>query len=256
MLIVILLLIFVFLFGVMMIWVFVTLCKNPDSPTLVLIFDWKYRLLLHIRREYLYGLKSDPPTGYDFFYSRAMDFINNETNIKKPLIVRQDIANMLAYEGYIFHYFVECDEFTVPVYRRMWNDYRSGVYATKDYTSQEKLRKILPPEISTNEGAFIDFMKFVEEGWFDASTGMFLLGEKRITEDGTQVSKPGPRNYQYIGRAIYRICTRNRIPSPEKVFSSLWNIPAKTIKEWLRTNENETITEQIDKIVNSIISKK
>lgn len=256
MLIAILLLICVFLIGVFMIWALITSYKNPDSVVLKFILDWRYRLLLQIRRDYLYGRKCNPPTGHEFFYSRAMDYINNETNIKKPLLDRQDIANMLAYEGYIYHYFVECGDFTVPVYRRMWDDYRSGAYATKDYPSQEKLRKILPIEISTNEGAFTDFMKFVEVGWFDINTGMFILGETRIPENGAQVSEPTPRNHQYIGRAIYYICRRNSISSPEKVFAPLWGKEPKTIKEWLRTNENETITEQIDKIVCSILSKK
>lgn len=256
MLIVILILIFVSLTVVFVIWALITSIKNPDSEILVLTIDWKYRLLLQIRKEYLNGFKCNPPTGYEFFYSRAIDYIDNETNIKKPRLDRQDIANMLDYEGYIHHYFVECGDFTVPVYRRMWNDYRSGAYAIKDYPSQEKLRKILPLEISTNEGAFTDFWKFVEAGWFDINSGMFILSEKRSLENGTQAIESGTRNHQHIGRAIYYICRRNSISSPEKVFAPLWGKEPKTIKEWLRNNENETITEQIDKMVKLILSKK
>lgn len=254
MLIVILFLIIVLI--VALIWAVIATYKNPELGVLTFLFDWKYKTLWHIRRDYLNSLKSTPPTGYEFFKSRAMDYINNETNIKQPLLERQDIANMLTYEGYIYHYFVECGDFTVSVYRRMFTDYRSGDYATKDYPSQEKLRKLLPLEISTNEGAFTDFMKFVDAGWFDASTGMYIIGEKRISSDAEQVFESIPRNHQYIGRAIYRICTRNRIPSPEKVFGKLWDMPSKTIKEWLRTNTKETITQDIDSIVNSIITRK
>lgn len=255
MVIAILLTIFAFLIGTI-IWAVITFFKNPDSVALTFIFDYRYRLLLQIRRDYLSGRKCNPPTGYEFFYSRAMDYINNETNIRKSLRVRQDIANMLAYEGYIYHYFVECGDFTVSVYRRMWDDYRSGTYAIINYPCQEKLRKMLPLEISTNEGAFTDFWKFVEAGWFDKNTGMFILGEKFSPENDTQATESGARNYQYIGRAIYYICKRNSIPSPEKVFAPLWRIEPKKIKEWLRTNENETITIQIDNIVKSIISRK
>lgn len=215
----------------------------PDSTILNYIVNWKYRLLFHIRKDYLFGLKCNPPTGYDFFFSRALEVINNVFNIKKPLIEREDIVNMLKCEGYIHYYFTGYKDFTISVYRQMWDDYRSGVYATKNYTSLEKLLKILPLEISTNERAFNDFMKFVDAGWFDASTGMFLLG--------------GKRNLQHIGRAIWKICKRNSIPSPEKVFSTLWEgYEPKTIKEWLRTNQNETITEQIDNMVKEILSQK
>ena len=125
----------------------------------------------------------------------------------------------------------------------MCNDYRSGVYKRPDYYSKrENLKKILPLEISSSDGAFSDFMKFVDEGWFDATNGMYIIG--------------GNRNHQHIGRAIYWICKRNNISSPEKVFAPLWGKEPKTIKEWLRNNENETITEQIDKMVKLILSKK
>ena len=94
------------LFLISILWLAITLIINPTSKLLHLIISWKYRTLFNIRKDYLYGLRCNPPTCYEYFYSRALDILNNESNSKIPLVDRQDIANMLSFPDYIHHYFV------------------------------------------------------------------------------------------------------------------------------------------------------
>ena len=107
----------------------------------------------------------------------------------------------------------------------------------KEYDPIRVLKGVLPDEISSSEGAFTEFIKFVDKGWFDPATAMYVLA------DG--------RNKKFIGRAIYWICRRNGIPSPERVFAPLWRMKPETVKEWLRENN----TKRIDQIIDSILKE-
>ena len=237
----VILLAFVFLLSMSVIWILYEIFTDNESTALMIAINWKYRVLRKLREIYLHGLSLTPPNGYEFFVSRAIETINGENNKGMPMEDRMDLVNMVSVESYVHYYFVECGEFTGALYHRMWNDYRSGAYSKTDYSTIDKLRRVLPTAITSSERAFNDFLKFVNKGWFDPSTGMYILSEGR--------------NHQYIGRAIYWICRRNGIPSPEHVFADFWGTTEDKIRGWKRKNENESITDQVDKIVMSILKE-
>lgn len=215
----------------------ILLFTNPKSSFLAFILDWEYRALLYLRSMYLSGKRCNPPTGFDFFVSRVEEYVNSKG---KPYTVRQDLVNMMSREEFVDNYFNDDVPFDGKAYYQMRQDYRTGDYLTKSYDSEKELLRNLPVEIAASNEAYNLFICFVREGWFDERSGMFT----------DKVNK------QHIGRAIYWICKKSGITNPAKVFSKLWNIPDSTIKDWYRINKsNETITEDIDKIVDAIIKK-
>ena len=217
--------------------IMITLVRDPHNTMIVYLFSWKYRILRRIRSEYLWGLRRTPPNDYQYFHQGAINLIEKEH--VSHYDEAKDIICMLEAPQFIHYYFVDMGSFSGEVFHRMYTDFRTGVYCTRDYDLRTAMKKILPLEISTNEGAFNGFMKFVDAGWFDHE-GMFVLSDKR--------------DHQYIGRAIYWICKRNGIPAPEKVFAPFWNVEASKIKDWKRINKKETITESIDQKVFSILN--
>lgn len=220
--------------------------KDPFNTTYKYLMDWRFRKLKRLRGVYIQSLRNDPPTGYDFYKKSAERWLNKENENGKHNEDVQDICEMLSYPIFIDYYFDMQKEFSGILYHQMMEDYRSCVYSSQDYASISALREKLPKELSTNEGAFNDFIKFVNAGWFDKKTGMYIIGK----------DKPA-KNCQYIGRAFYKICKRNNlaIGRMEKVFALLWNTEDSKIKGWHRNNENETITNQIDDIVIQIIKQ-
>lgn len=215
----------------------ITMWRKPYNSAISYLFNWKYRILKRIRSDYLWGVRKTPPDDYQYFYQGAINLIEKEHI--SHLDEAKDIIHMLQAPQYIHYYFVDQGAFSGEVYHQMYTDYRSGVYCTRDYDTVVALKKKLPIEISTNERAFNDFMKFVDAGWFDKTTGMFILGNGR--------------NHQHIGRAIYWICYRNGIKNPGRVFSPLWEKMPETIRGWIHPSSNETITKGIDNIVFSIL---
>ena len=195
---------------------------------------------------YYWGQKNTPPNSYDFFLHQSASMLTDALNTQQPILdskssrLRQaeEIAEMLHRESYVKYYFTHYDFFSVIVYQRMRQDYRTGDYLKKDYSVEDKLKKILPSEIVSNEKAFCEFMKFVYAGWFDKETGLFLEGRAK----------------HKIGRAIYWICKRNNIPAPDKVFASFWKVEKDTVHDWCRYKSRDPhITEQDDKEVFTII---
>ena len=227
---------------------FVIFSKMPDNSFAVYIFDWEYRMLRKIRSQFLWGQKRNPPDSYDYFLCNAKSTLRESLLTQKPLVdsfesrARQaeEIASMLQKESFIRHFFSQFDSFSGAVYHCMRRDYRTGDYLKKDYSVEERLRKLLPAPIVANEKAFHDFMKLVYAGWFDKETGMYVL-----TQD---------RNRGHIGRAIKLLCNRNGIPVPERVFSGLFHEKESTIKEWIRANKyHKDISDQTDNEINAIL---
>ena len=219
------------------VFLFLLLLFDPWNTVVQYVANWKFRKLCEIRGLYLHGLHKDPPDCYAYFHEQAINCFYADLPYNQQDV--GDLVRMVDYEQYIHHYFTAFPSFSGHVYHSMWEDYRTGDYCRKDYASIEILKKNLPIEIASSPSAFADFTKFVDAGWFDNQTGMFILS------DG--------RQKQHIGRSIYWICKRNSISKPERVFAETFGCEAKTIKEWLRLNKNETITKQIDRTVFAIL---
>lgn len=219
---------------------FVFMLKNPQSSFIKWLVSWKYRQLRELRGEYVWGLQKDPPDSYEYFRNQAVHKLAS----KGAAHVREcdELCEMLSFPDYI-HYYLYRKEFSGKVYCQMEDDYRTGLFRTRNYQAINPLRECLPLAISTNEDAFNDFLKFVEAGWFNAETGMFILDKKE------------GRKKQHIGRAIYWICKRNGIAAPGRVFAPLFNMNTNTVCGWYRENDNETVTQNIDAIVLHILEK-
>ena len=206
---------------------------NKDCTFALFVVSWKFRKLWKIRGDYAWSIRKNPPDSYDFFQKRAVQSLYPHLKLyDEPA---EDIQEWLNYPSFIHFYFSQ-DRFSASLYYKMVQDYRSGMYK-KEYDPIRVLKGVLPDEISSSEGAFTEFMKFVDKGWFDPATAMYVLA------DG--------RHKKFIGRAIYWICRRNGIPSPERVFAPLWRMKPETVKEWLRENN----TKRIDQIIDSILKE-
>ena len=57
---------------------------------------------------------------------------------------------MLSRKEYYQYYFTQ-DRFNLAVFRKMYEDYRSGVYATYPYDRESKLEAVLPEPIKKNK---------------------------------------------------------------------------------------------------------
>lgn len=219
--------------------IFLVLCffvsiQYPECTFALFVVSWKFRKLWKIRGDYVWSLGKNPPDSYEFFQRRAKQSLYPHWKVNDEYA--EEIMEWLNYPSFIHYYFTQ-DRFTASLYYKMVQDYRSGEYK-KEYDPIRVLKGVLPVEISSSEGAFTDFMKFVDKGWFDRETGMYVLADGRKKQD--------------IGRAIFWICRRNSIPAPERVFAPLWKMDPKTVKEWLRGNINTT---RIDNIVEEILKQ-
>ncbi len=212
---------------------------SPHNTIVRYLFSWKYRMMLRLRDDYLWGIKKNPPDDYQYFIDSAISTISKESI--SHLSEARELIRMIEVERFVHHYFVEIGRFDGKVFYQMNEDFRSGRYRSFNYSCLAILEKNLPKEIVSNVKAFNDFIKFVDAGWFEKDSGMFIID--------------GKRNHQYIGRAIYWICKRNGIAAPEKVFGPLWNVDESKILDWKRKNKNETITDRIDAIVFQVLGK-
>ena len=221
---------------------------HHESSFVTYIYHWDYRVLIRLRSEYRWGIIKTPPDSYEYFCDKAINYIERYLAEHKGLIETQkeregkaiNLVKMLCAQQFIHHYFTEYDKFTGSVYYLMFIDFRSGVYNQRDYSSKVALRKKLPLAIKSSDKAFESFIKFVNAGWFDINSGMYIVG--------------GEIEKQHIGRAIYWICHRCGIPSPEKVFAPFWNEKESTVTQWCRVNHRAPErTKQIDKMVDTIL---
>lgn len=231
-------------------WLYLTVWHRKSS-FVTYVYHWDYRVLRNLRDMYCRGLHRTPPDSYDFFKTEAIGFINKYLSEHKALVESpherktkaQKIADMLESQQYIHYYFNEDKAFTRGIYDEMLRDYRSGQYLTKDYFAYEALRKKMPLEIASNEKAFNDFWRFAQAGWFEKKSGKYILSNK--------IEK------QHIGRAIYWICKRSNISSPERVFASFWNEKETTVSDWCRKkSRTPERTQQIDEIVFAVLEEK
>lgn len=236
---------------------FFLLLKYPKSTFISYITKWQYRIMRRIRWEYYSRLlekeeekeEKKKPDSYDYFYAQAIAIIRDDLKSHRDKLISgesrfqkaEEIIEMLNYPQFIHHFFTGFGVFSGEVFHNMYQDFRTGEYR-KDYSDVERLRKILPIEISSSPGAFNDFMKLVKQGWFDINSG------KYIQKDG--------RTKQQIGRAIYWVCHRNNIKSPAKVFAPFWGEDVDTVKGWCRVQPRSPhITEQDDIIILEILRK-
>lgn len=208
---------------------FYLLFRYPQG-TIISLTKWQYRMLRKIKSEYLWGQKKAVPDSYDYFRRQAIALLDDELRSHQDILATgesrsqkaSEIVEMLDYPHFIHHYFTDFSFFSGAIFHDMYQDYRTGVYNTKDYSAIEELRKKLPREISSSDKAFNHFMKFVDAGWFDIKTGHFKLDKKRN------------RHLYNIGVAVDMIGKWNGIKSPENVFAELWNVDPEKIKEWTR----------------------
>ena len=231
-------------------WLYSTI-KYHDSSFVTYVYNWDYRVLRRLRQRYNWSMGKTPPDSYETFYNDSINYIANYleehhgfTESQRDRVYKaENLVRMLSIQQYIEHYFTEYERFTGSVYYMMIKDFRSGEYNQRDYSSEVALRKILPVQIRSSEKAFKLFLKFVDAGWFDKNNGMYIIGNG--------IEK------QHIGRAIYWICKKSDISSPEKVFSSFWNEKESTVTDWCRTkSRNPERTNQIDIIVDDILSRR
>lgn len=203
-------------------------CRYPFSTLSLIMIDRRYRILKNLRRLYLQGIRREPPNSYQNFHIQAIERVGTYDS---------HLLKMLEKESFIVYYFTKFKDFSGEVYHSMWEDYRTGSYLTRDCSLLEHMKKILPAKIASSPRAVLEFSKIAEAGWFDKETGMY--NEQHQKQD--------------IGRAIYLICKRNGISSPQKIFADFWGVKESKVKDWMRTNENETITEKIDSQVKFIL---
>lgn len=249
----------IFIFLVFAGWLYVTV-KYYDSSFVTYVYHWDYRVLCTVCDMYRRGLQRPSPDSYDYFRTEAIGYISKYLIEHKSfiesqnerIIKAQEIVYMLNCEPYIRYYFNKDKSFTGLIYREMWRDYRTGEYISKDYFAYDALRKKMPAEIRSNEKAFNEFWKLVQEVWFDETTGMYC----EVDKQGNKI------NHNQIGRAIYLICQRNGIGAASKVFAPLWAATTdegdiekmeKKIRGWYRADQIKNV-EQVDKIVLNIIN--
>ena len=221
------------------VFLIIRVIRHPKDTVTRYAFDWTYRALLAYRRWFLDGQKRTPPSSFEFWYNCVSDDLNSGSRAKRSQHERKELCNMLLREEYVKYYFQDDKKFDGEAYWEMWNDFRSGLYLTRDYDSTSALKKILPIEISAHPGALSDYMKLVEAGLFDSRTGQPMEGVQK----------------QRIGRALSIIVQRNNLSkSPAKIFAPFLNISEETFREWARTNKNnEQITSDIDKEIKEIL---
>ena len=229
-------------------WLYITI-KYYDSSFVTYVYHWDYRVLRRLRQRYNWSMGKTPPDSYETFYNDSINYIANYLEEHHGFIESQrdrvykaeNLTRMLSVQQYIDYYFTEYERFTGKVYYKMFKDFRLGDYKQRDYSYQAALRKILPLAIKSSDKAFELFLKVVDVGWFDKNNGMYIIGNG--------IEK------QHIGRAIYWICKKSNISSPEKVFAPFWGVNEGTVADWCRIkSRNPERTQQIDKIVDDIMS--
>lgn len=213
----ILLLIVYLLSAALLVWFVYWSFKNPDH---FLLLDNKYRMMVKIRECYLKGLKAQPQDSEDYFMRKATKIINDYKPVFGPIEIKADlrfhketVTNMLSRKEYYQYYFTQ-DRFNLAVFRKMYEDYRSGVYATYPYDRESKLEAVLPEPIKKNKTLVSDITKFIDAGWLD--------------ENGRPV--PGAKKEQQLALAASMMCDHAGVNKYSELFGSYWAIKPSTMR--------------------------
>ena len=213
----ILLIIVYLLSAVLLVWFVYWAFKNPDH---FLLLDNKYRMMVKIRDCYLKGKKAQPQDSEDYFMRKATKIINDYKPVFGPIEIKADlqfhketVANMLSRREYYQYYFTQ-DRFNLAVFRKMYEDYRSGVYATYPYDRESKLEAVLPEPIKKNKTLVSDITKFIDAGWLD--------------ENGRPV--PGAKKEQQLALAASMMCDHAGVNKYSELFGSYWEIKPSTMR--------------------------
>ena len=213
----ILLLIVYLLSAALLVWFVYWSFKNPDH---FLLLDNKYRMMVKIRECYLKGLKAQPQDSEDYFMRKATKIINDYKPVFGPIEIKADlrfhketVTNMLSRKEYYQYYFTQ-DRFNLAVFRKMYEDYRSGVYATYPYDRESKLEAVLPEPIKKNKTLVSDITKFIDAGWLD--------------ENGRPV--PGAKKEQQLALAASMMCDHAGVNKYSELFGSYWEIKPSTMR--------------------------
>ena len=213
----ILLIIVYLLSAVLLVWFVYWAFKNPDH---FLLLDNKYRMMVKIRDCYLKGKKAQPQDSEDYFMRKATKIINDYKPVFGPIEIKADlrfhketVTNMLSRKEYYQYYFTQ-DRFNLAVFRKMYEDYRSGVYATYPYDRESKLEAVLPEPIKKNKTLVSDITKFIDAGWLD--------------ENGRPV--PGAKKEQQLALAASMMCDHAGVNKYSELFGSYWGIKPSTMR--------------------------
>ena len=213
----ILLIVVYLLSAALLVWFVYWSFKNPDH---FLLLDNKYRMMVKIRDCYLKGLKAQPQDSEDYFMRKATKIINDYKPVFGPIEIKADlrfhketVSNMLSRKEYYQYYFTQ-DRFNLAVFRKMYEDYRSGVYATYPYDRESKLEAVLPEPIKKNKTLVSDITKFIDAGWLD--------------ENGRPV--PGAKKEQQLALAASMMCDHAGVNKYSELFGSYWEIKPSTMR--------------------------
>ena len=213
----ILLIIVYLLSAVLLVWFVYWAFKNPDH---FLLLDNKYRMMVKIRDCYLKGKKAQPQDSEDYFMRKATKIINDYKPVFGPIEIKADlrfhketVTNMLSRKEY-YQYYLTQDRFNLAVFRKMYEDYRSGVYATYPYDRESKLEAVLPEPIKKNKTLVSDITKFIDAGWLD--------------ENGRPV--PGAKKEQQLALAASMMCDHAGVNKYSELFGSYWEIKPSTMR--------------------------
>ena len=201
----------------LLVWFVYWSFKNPDH---FLLLDNKYRMMVKIRDCYLKGLKAQPQDSEEYFMRKATKIINDYKPVFGPIEIKADlrfhketVTNMLSRKEYYQYYFTQ-DRFNLAVFRKMYEDYRSGVYATYPYDRESKLEAVLPEPIKKNKTLVSDITKFIDAGWLD--------------ENGRPV--PGAKKEQQLALAASMMCDHAGVNKYSELFGSYWGIKPSTMR--------------------------
>lgn len=201
----------------LLVWFVYWSFKNPDH---FLLLDNKYRMMVRIRECYLKGQKAQPQDSEGYFLRKATKIINDYKPVFGPIEIKADlrfhketVTNMLSRKEYYQYYFTQ-DRFNLAVFRKMYEDYRSGVYATYPYDRESKLEAVLPEPIKKNKTLVSDITKFIDAGWLD--------------ENGRPV--PGAKKEQQLALAASMMCDHAGVNKYSELFGSYWEIKPSTMR--------------------------
>ena len=201
----------------LLVWFVYWSFKNPDH---FLLLDNKYRMMVRIRECYLKGQKAQPQDSEGYFLRKATKIINDYKPVFGPIEIKADlrfhketVTNMLSRKEYYQYYFTQ-DRFNLAVFRKMYEDYRSGVYATYPYDRESKIEAVLPEPIKKNKTLVSDITKFIDAGWLD--------------ENGRPV--PGAKKEQQLALAASMMCDHAGVNKYSELFGSYWEIKPSTMR--------------------------
>ena len=205
------------LLAVLAVWAAYWFFKDPGH---FLLLDNKYRMMVKIRDCFLKGQSANPPDSEDYFQRKAAKIIEDYKSIFGPLERKEDLrfhketaTKMLSRKEYYQYYFTQ-GRSNLQWFRQMYEDYRSGVYATYPYDRESKLEAVLPEPIKKNKTLVSDITKFIDAGWLD--------------ENGRPV--PGAKKEQQLALAASMMCEHAGVNKYSELFGSYWEIKPSTMR--------------------------